>query len=346
MHKLWETLGHLAEPLHGPGPQITAQKTILIIDDHQDSLRDMCLALAAERYHVESADTAPAALRKVTACRPDLILVDARVPAADGTRLARRLLADRSLIHIPLVALTEIPAHSQVGPRGLFDGEIGKPIDARRFPEQVRDILASPRIRPPGRPVSVPAGIARPDASQPPAGLLEMIDAGLPDSQFAQGTRESLQRLAEVVEGTPNSGLAAWLQQAGHLSHAATARARCRFQSAIRLCREALRGDADTAPGMAELRAGYLDHRRAELAALDAALRNADFTALQKAGHNLKGTGSAYGFSELTDLGRALEAAGKGRDAAAVEGLLDQMDAFIGMVRPETGNEDHYGARI
>ena len=345
MHKLWETLGHLAEPLRGPAPPAAAQKTILIIDDHQDSLRDMCLALAAERHHVETADTASAALRKVTACRPDLILVDAQVPAADGTRLARRLLSDQSLILIPMVALTEIPAHTHVGPRGLFDGEIGKPIDARRFPEQVRHILASPRLRPPGGAVAAPGEIALAGSLQPPAGLLERIDAGLPDSQFAHGTREGLARLAEAVAGTPDSGLAAWLQQAAHLSQAATARARRRFQSAIRLCREALRGDADSAPGMAELRVGYLDHRRAELATLDAALRNADFSALQKAGHNLKGTGSAYGFSELTDIGRALEAAGKGRDAAAVEGLLDQMDAFIGMVRPETGNEDHYGAR-
>lgn len=343
MHKLWETLGQLAEPLHGPGPQPAAPKTILMIDDHQDGLRDMCLALAGGRYHVETADTAPLALRKVSTCRPDLILVDAQVPAADGTRLARRLLADQDLMCIPMVVLTENTARHRDGPRGLFDGAIGKPIDAGRFPEQVRDILASATLRPPAVPAC--GGIARLDALQPPAGVLERIDAGLPGSQFAPGTREGLQRLAEVVAGTPNGGLAGWLQQAGHLSHASTARARRRFQSAIRLCREALRGEADAAPGMAELRLGYLDHRRSELAILDAALRNADFTALQKAGHNLKGTGSAYGFSELTDIGKALEAAGKARDGAAVEGLLDQMDAFIGMVRPETGNEEQYGAR-
>lgn len=343
MHKLWEALEHLTEPLQGPGPPTAPPKTVLMIDDHQDSLRDMCLALAAERYRVETADTVCTALRKITACHPDLILVDAEVPAADGTPLAKRLLADQSLIGIPMVALSEMPAHSHAGPRGMFDGKIGKPIDAVRFREQIREILAS--LRAPGGRVPVSAGIALPGPFQPPAGLLEAIDAGLPDSQFAPGTREGLERLAKAIAGTSDSGLAAWLQQAGHLSHAATARARCRFQSAIRLCREALRGEADNAPGMAELRAGYLDHRRAELAALDAALRNAEFSALQKAGHNLKGTGSAYGFSELTDIGRALEAAGKGRDAAAVEGLLDQMDAFICMVRPETGNEDHYGTR-
>ena len=53
---------------------------------------------------------------------------------------------------------------------------------------------------------------------------------------------------------------------------------------------------------MAALRAVYLYRRRAELGDLEQALKNRDFSAIRKAGHNLKGTGAAYGFAEITDL--------------------------------------------
>ena len=79
---------------------------------------------------------------------------------------------------------------------------------------------------------------------------------------------------------------------------------------------------------------------------LEHALKNGDFAALRKAGHNLKGTGAAYGFAELTDIGRALEAAAKDDNAAAIEALLDQIDAYIGMVGPSPEHRGDYAAGI
>jgi len=110
-------------------------------------------------------------------------------------------------------------------------------------------------------------------------------------------------------------------------------RARCRFRWIVRLCREVAERDPDSAPEMAELRVAYLDRRRAELCSLEQALHDGDFAAIRKAGHNLKGTGTAYGFEEITEIGRSLEAAGKDGDTFAIETLLDQMDSYIGVVR-------------
>jgi HPt (histidine-containing phosphotransfer) domain-containing protein len=67
---------------------------------------------------------------------------------------------------------------------------------------------------------------------------------------------------------------------------------------------------------------------------LEHALKNRDFEALRKAGHNLKGTGAAYGFGEITDIGRSLEAAAKDNNAEAIEILLDRIDSYVGIVRP------------
>jgi CheY-like chemotaxis protein len=339
MRNLLATLGRRTEPSRAAlrsGPD-AARETIVIIDDHPEDLRAMCLALAGESYRLETAGTAEAAIRKVSGCQPDLILVDWQVPATDGTRLTRRLLADEALIPVPIVVLTEMAAGLPVdsAARGRYDGNIAKPIHASDLPGQVRAILESSRqapshyhadLLPPLNPAA--------DRRQQATNLLEAIEAGLPDSQFVSNARTGLHRLAEVLRGLQNDELADYLRQAERLSNASTVRARSRFRSVIRLCRELIQRDPDEAPGFAGLRAGYLDHRRTELGGLDHSLRNGDFAALRKAGHNLKGTGAAYGFCELTDIGRALEAAAKDDNPAAVEMLLDQIEAYIGIVRP------------
>jgi HPt (histidine-containing phosphotransfer) domain-containing protein len=103
--------------------------------------------------------------------------------------------------------------------------------------------------------------------------------------------------------------------------------------------------DPDSAPEMAELRVAYLDRRRAELGSLEQAMHEGDFAAIRKAGHNLKGTGTAYGFEEITEIGRSLEDAAKDGDAFVIETLLDRMDSYIALVRasPAPGAIDTAG---
>jgi len=48
----------------------------------------------------------------------------------------------------------------------------------------------------------------------------------------------------------------------------------------------------------------------------------------------LKGTGAAYGFDELTDIGKALEMAAKENDAAASGLQLDRIRLYLAFVRP------------
>jgi CheY-like chemotaxis protein/HPt (histidine-containing phosphotransfer) domain-containing protein len=84
---------------------------------------------------------------------------------------------------------------------------------------------------------------------------------------------------------------------------------------------------------MVALRASYLENRVAELVALASAVGRADFATLAQAGHNLKGTGTAYGFAELTELGQQLEAAAKSSNASEVRALLDKTEAYLNQAR-------------
>ncbi len=55
---------------------------------------------------------------------------------------------------------------------------------------------------------------------------------------------------------------------------------------------------------------------------------------LNRAKRLLAAPGASYGFGELTDIGRALEAAATHRNAAAVEALLDRIEWYVGILRP------------
>jgi CheY-like chemotaxis protein/HPt (histidine-containing phosphotransfer) domain-containing protein len=330
-------------------PPDARPKIVLIIDDHPDSLRAMCLALSGETYRVETADTAKSAMRRLSGCVPDLILMDSRVLTADGTRLAQHLFADEDLAAVPIVALTETVTgpHNVREPGGTYDGHIQKSIDAGTFAGLVRGFFLQPveelTCSAPG--LDLPAAVAvgrRIEAAK----LLDAIEMGLPGSQFAPGLGTALQRLAGVVGGLQHYELAGYLERAERLSNASTVRARSRFRLIVRLCRELLERDPDPAPELAELRAGYIERRRSELSGLEQAMHEGDFAAICKAGHNLKGTGAAYGYAEITDIGRSLEAAAKDGDAVAVEALLDQMESYIGIVRAAPGAREIDAAGI
>ena len=78
-------------------------------------------------------------------------------------------------------------------------------------------------------------------------------------------------------------------------------------------------------PFARRLRDQYLTRRAADLEELSALLRDADYETIRQIGHKLYGSGSAYGFDEISRVGGVLEAAADARSpnkvAAAIEDL-------------------------
>lgn len=73
----------------------------------------------------------------------------------------------------------------------------------------------------------------------------------------------------------------------------------------------------------------YLERRRSDVAMLRRALENGEFGAIEVSGHNMFGSGSAYGFDIVTDIGRQLEEAARGRQPAAIAALIDDLEGFL-----------------
>jgi len=326
----------VAAPQAPPVAEKPGAKTVFIVEDNPENLRLMRMALAGENCRIETDCSAESAFRRLATAPPALVLLNTQVLADDGTPLARRLLGNVGLFAVPIVALTEVSAGMRAYPESdaRFDGFIRKPINSPTFAGEVRDLLDS-LSQPPGRPGGLlVSGMEGKDPWREARNLLDAIEAGLPDSQSCAETQPGLQGLAEAIGDPQHAAVAEHLRQAARLSSAGTVRGRSRFRSLIQHCQELVDRQSETTPGLTELCAGYLDRRRAELGDLERWLKNGDFAALGKAGHNLKGTGAAYGFGELSSLGRAIEAAAKATDSAAIGDLLMQIDSYIGILCP------------
>jgi HPt (histidine-containing phosphotransfer) domain-containing protein len=83
---------------------------------------------------------------------------------------------------------------------------------------------------------------------------------------------------------------------------------------------------------IAQLVPAYLERRAADIQALAQALQQDDLPAVQRIAHNMKGTGSGYGFTKITEIGARMEAAAKSGMRSEVGVCLSDLTDFLGSV--------------
>jgi PAS domain S-box-containing protein len=74
---------------------------------------------------------------------------------------------------------------------------------------------------------------------------------------------------------------------------------------------------------------GYLERRRNDVAAVDAALERGDYESIRTVGHNMKGSGSGYGLDRISEIGRALEEGAASRAGERVRACNRELDDFL-----------------
>jgi CheY-like chemotaxis protein len=112
---------------------------ILVVEDNEDNIRLIDYLLKAHGYTPVLARDGDEGVRLAIENRPDLVLLDIRMPGMDGYEVAAALKAEPELAGMRVVAVT---ASAMVGDREQiaaagFDGYIDKPIDPETFIEQV-----------------------------------------------------------------------------------------------------------------------------------------------------------------------------------------------------------------
>jgi CheY-like chemotaxis protein len=117
--------------------------SILVIEDNEDNMTLIDYVLRLGGYSPLLARTGGEGIRIAHEQRPDLILLDIRMPGMDGYEVAANLKSETSIGRTRIVAVT---ASAMVGDRERiaaagFDGYIQKPIDPETFIDEVEKFL-------------------------------------------------------------------------------------------------------------------------------------------------------------------------------------------------------------
>ncbi len=138
-----------------------AKPVILVIDDNRD-IRQLLAGLLSPKYNVLTASNGSEGIAKAVRCVPDLIICDVMMPVMDGLECCRRLKAEVTTSHIPVLMLTACSMDEQrvQGYDSGADGYLSKPFSGavllarcdslianrKRIKElwQSRDALAAP----------------------------------------------------------------------------------------------------------------------------------------------------------------------------------------------------------
>ncbi len=188
---------------------------VLVADDEPYVVLAISEVLEGLPASVLTAPDGEAALRVARAVRPDLILLDVKMPGLDGFQVAAALKKDPVTTGIPLVFFSALGAPSEKV-RGLELGAedyVTKPIDAEELKARVRTILR--RNRPSKRPsvagsgrlqaVSLASLVGTLEAERRTTRLLlsrgeERGEIVLVDGHIAQATQGPRQGEAAVYE--------------------------------------------------------------------------------------------------------------------------------------------------
>lgn len=116
---------------------------ILVVDDDKDIARFVEVNLQLHGYRVVVAHDGEQALALVEEHKPDLAVVDVRMPRVDGLELTRRLRADPMTAALPIILLTAkgLSVDKVVGLTAGADDYIVKPFDTAELVARVRSTL-------------------------------------------------------------------------------------------------------------------------------------------------------------------------------------------------------------
>jgi CheY-like chemotaxis protein len=119
-------------------------RRVLLVEDDLLTREAVTLVLAGEGYMVATAANGREALEWLRHCgRPDLILLDLRMPVMDGREFRRELVQDESLASVPVLLLTASgDARAQTDALGAA-GCLQKPVETGQLLDAVRRCCAA-----------------------------------------------------------------------------------------------------------------------------------------------------------------------------------------------------------
>jgi DNA-binding NtrC family response regulator len=128
----------------GPGRRTNGGQTVLVVDDEPDMLENVARILRRGPYVCVTAAGGQQALELLGPARPDLVLIDLRMPGMDGVTLLREI--KRRAPATPVVICTAFAPEGAAG-EAMHAGVaafLAKPFTALQLLETVRRTLGDP----------------------------------------------------------------------------------------------------------------------------------------------------------------------------------------------------------
>jgi CheY-like chemotaxis protein len=186
---------------------ILAPARILVADDvplNRELIRGYFHGSHHELYEAENGEQAIVLCKKY---RPDIVLIDIRMPVMDGRETRLRLKSMEETKNIPLIALSASSLlNSQAELKALFDGFADKPLNRARLFTELSRFLPKAEIKPIPENAEVFGPEAGSDRTTDPevlfAALIELEKAPWPDLVKlvpAQATMAFAQRLSSLA---------------------------------------------------------------------------------------------------------------------------------------------------
>jgi CheY-like chemotaxis protein len=119
--------------------------TVLLVDDEPDNIELLTRRLGRKGFAVVPALSAAEALAKAASEKPDVVLMDLKMPVVDGFEATRRLKADPATAHLPVIALTA-HAMQEDRDRALAAGAVeyeSKPVELDRLVAKIHAVLGA-----------------------------------------------------------------------------------------------------------------------------------------------------------------------------------------------------------
>jgi class 3 adenylate cyclase/CheY-like chemotaxis protein len=130
-------------------PPVPHEGSILVVDDLEENRELLARRLSRLGYSVQAVESGERALETVAANPVDLILLDILMPGLDGIEVLRRLKADPTTRHIPVVMLSSADqVDTVVGCIKLgADDFLPKPFNATLLMARIESSLSKKRFR-------------------------------------------------------------------------------------------------------------------------------------------------------------------------------------------------------
>jgi CheY-like chemotaxis protein len=124
-----------------------ASWNVLVVEDEADSMELVQGVLGYSGIHSVGATSGEDALRvlKEMPAPPTIIILDLALPGLNGWELMKTLKANKSLAHIPCIAITAFhtPELAEQAIEAGFNAYFAKPIDSMSFVRELQNIVGS-----------------------------------------------------------------------------------------------------------------------------------------------------------------------------------------------------------